>query len=124
MDQFGCEMCCAKELNNNYFSVQMMITKLVHCLVHSNQSISLIHLQYVHVRHNITINYTLTCFWLVHIKSQLTTHHFSIVSTKAKLTHSSPCLSYTHFHSPLVGSRATHQLHCSMNAATMHNTNI
>ena len=29
MDQFGCEMCCAKELNNNYFSVQMMITQLV-----------------------------------------------------------------------------------------------
>ena len=29
VDQFGYKMCCVKELNNNYFSVQMIITQLV-----------------------------------------------------------------------------------------------
>ena len=48
----------------------------------------------------------------VHIVSQLSTHHSGIIIVEVMLTHSSPCLSYTHFHSPLVGSSTTHQSHC------------
>ena len=60
---------------------------------------------------------------LVHIISQLSTHHSGITTVEAMLTHSSPCLSYTHFHSPLVGSSTTHQSHCSMSAATICSSN-